>query len=66
MLYNRIPKSGGVLYNRIPKSGSASIMSWMSGQLNETARAQVPFETSFYGCDVVDAAHCQTSLARRD
>ena len=26
----------GVLYNRIPKSGSASIMSWMSGQLNET------------------------------
>ena len=28
----------GVLYNRIPKSGSASIMSWMSGQLNETAR----------------------------
>ena len=28
----------GVLYNRIPKSGSASIMSWMSGQLNETAK----------------------------
>ena len=27
----------GVLYNRIPKSGSASIMSWMSGQLNLTA-----------------------------
>ena len=27
-----------MLYNRIPKSGSASIMSWMSGQLNETAR----------------------------
>jgi len=27
-----------VLYNRIPKSGSASIMSWMSGQLNATAQ----------------------------
>ena len=31
----------GVLYNRIPKSGSASIMSWMSGQLNETARVEI-------------------------
>lgn len=28
----------GILYNRMPKSGSASIMSWMSGQLNLTAR----------------------------
>jgi len=30
----------GVLYNRIPKSGSASVMAWMSGQLNATAMHQ--------------------------
>lgn len=28
----------GVLYNRIPKSGSASVMSWMSAQLNASAK----------------------------
>ena len=36
----------GVLYNRIPKSGSASIMSWMSGQLNETAKFKFGLETT--------------------
>lgn len=28
----------GVFYNRLPKSGSASIMAWMSAQLNATAK----------------------------
>ena len=47
----------GVLYNRIPKSGSASIMSWMSGQLNETAKFK-------HGMDVTNVTWWTPHIAK--
>ena len=62
----------GVLYNRIPKSGSASIMSWMSGQLNETVLRCVEINqcvgctTPFLGNDAAVLAPSSGDALRRE